>query len=310
MLPDAAIEIGADRVTVAVVSRRQGNFAVTAHAAESLPAGAVIPSLTAANIADRAAVGAALQRALDRLGVRPRRVALIIPDSAGKVSLVHFDTVPVRADDLDQLVRWQVRKAAPFPVEDASITYSPGVAVGESGREFLVITARQDVIAEYESVCTSAGLYPGLVDLSTISLLNLFLASGAPAGDWLLVHVRADATSIAIMRGADVIFFGTRAEGEQESLADLVHQTAMYYQDRLSGAGFSRVLVGGGGRGGTAIDMVRHNLEQRLGLTVESVDPTKIAPCADRIGTSGELMDQLGPPVGALVRSFQEGVAA
>ena len=32
--------------------------------------------------------------AFDKLGTRPRRVALVIPDTAAKVSLLRFDKVP------------------------------------------------------------------------------------------------------------------------------------------------------------------------------------------------------------------------
>src|SRR5690348_6889258 len=114
--PDAAIEIAADRVTVAVVGERSGGLVVQAYAAERLPAGAVVPSLTSSNIHDRAAVVGALRSALDRAGIRPRRVALVVPDLAAKVSLVRFDTLPARREDLDQLVRWQIKKASPFPI--------------------------------------------------------------------------------------------------------------------------------------------------------------------------------------------------
>ena len=48
----------------------------------------------------------------------------------------------------------------------------------------------------------------------------MFLASTFPPGDWLLVHVRVDSTSIAIMRGSDVIFYRNRSEGEAETLTD------------------------------------------------------------------------------------------
>src|SRR6185503_12639315 len=113
--PDAAIEIATDRVAVGVV----GELVVQSYASEALPAGAVVPSLTASNVHNRAAVVSALRAALDRAGARPRRVALVIPDLAAKVSLVRFDTVPARREDLDQFVRWQVKKASPFPIEEA-----------------------------------------------------------------------------------------------------------------------------------------------------------------------------------------------
>ena len=54
----------------------------------------------------------------------------------------------------------------------------------------------------------------------------------------------------------------------------MVHQTAMYYEDRLSGAGFRRVLlaVPVSGRGQDA-DYLRRELEQRLGTKVDAVIP-------------------------------------
>ena len=36
---------------------------------------------------------------------------LVIPDTAAKISLIRFDTVPPNSADLAELVRWQVRKS-------------------------------------------------------------------------------------------------------------------------------------------------------------------------------------------------------
>src|SRR6187401_1388374 len=114
--PDAAIQIAPEAVSVGVLGFRGGGPVVQGYAIEPLPAGAVAASLTAANIHARPAVVEAIQRALERAGVRPRRVALVIPDPAARVSLVRFDHVPPRSEDLEQLIRWQIRKSAPFPI--------------------------------------------------------------------------------------------------------------------------------------------------------------------------------------------------
>src|SRR5688572_8544862 len=246
--PDAAIEIAPEGVSLAVLGSRGSDPVVQAHAVAHLPPGAVVPSLSSVNIADRAAVAQALRTACERAGQRPRRAALVIPDLAARVSLVRFDQIPARREDLDQLIRWQMKKSSPFPVEDACLTHSPGALSGTGG-EFVVVAARRETVREYESVCDEAGIYAGLVDLSTLSVVNLYLAdNAAPTGDWLVLHMRPDYTSIAIMRGEDLIFFRNRAEGDEEPLSDVVHQTTMYYQDRLDGRGFGRVLVGGSSR--------------------------------------------------------------
>lgn len=306
---DAAIEIAPEAVSIAILGGRGDNAIVQGYAVEPLPVGAVSPSLMAMNIPDRAAVVQALRAACDSVGVRPRRAALVIPDLAAKVSLLRFEKTPGRRDDLDQLIRWQMKKSTPFPVDDACVTFSPGARTVE-GNEYLVVAARRDAIRDYEGVCEEAGIEAGLIDLSTLAVVNLFLASSTgPAGDWLVVHMRPEYTSIVILRREDVIFFRNRAEGDQDALQDVVHQTAMYYQDRLDGRGFARVLLGGIGRTPGAVDLARRNIEEHMSTVVESIDPTRAAQLTDRIHATPELMATLAPLIGMLLRSRKEAVA-
>jgi Tfp pilus assembly PilM family ATPase len=308
--PGVAVEIAAGRVSAASLEWRGGEPVVAAHTTEPLPDGALVPSLTAANAHDRLAVMGALTRVLERVG-RPRRIGLVVPDMVAKVSLVKFEKVPARAQDLDQLVRWQVRKTAPFPIEQAQISYQPGLHAAD-GQEFIVSLARRDVIEEYETLCAEAGAHAGLVDLSTFNVVNAILAGqAAPDADWLLVNVAADYASIAILRGPHLIVFRNRTADSEGTLADLVHQTAMYYEDRLKGAGFGRVILAGASAGvhqAGDLDDVRRSLEERLATPVESVDPRTAAALTDRITAAPALLDTLAPLVGLLLRDRETNV--
>ena len=307
--PETAIEIAPDAVSIAALGSRSSEAVVHAYGSAELPTGAVTPALVGHNIVDRAAVVQALRSACERAGHRPGRASLVIPDVAARVALVRFDQIPTRRDDLDQLIQWQIKKSLPFSVEEASITHSPGARAG-SGGDFVVVAARRDVVAEYESVCDEVGIHAGLVDLATLSVANLYLASSPPVGDWLIVHIRPEYTSIAIMRGSDLIFFRTRAEGDPEPLADVVHQTAMYYQDRLSGRGLSRVFAGGRSRLAGGVEAACREIETRLATLVEPLDPTTMAPLVDRISVTPRQGAALAPLVGMLLRSRRETVAA
>ena len=307
--PAVAVEIAAGRVSAASLDWRGGQPVVAAHASESLPDGALVPSLTAANAVDRRAVTEALSRLLEKVG-RPRRIGLILPDVVGRVSIVRFEQVPARVQDLDQLVRWQVRKSAPFAIEEAQVSYVPGLSAAD-GHEFVVTLAKRDVIEEYEQLCVAAGAHAGIVDLTTLNVINAVLAgSGAPTGDWLLVNIADDYTSIALLRGPALIFFRNRAADTDGTLADLVHQSAMYYEDRLHGGGFSRVIVAGASAAGahqaSAIDELRRSLEERLRTPVEAVDPRTAAALTDRIVAAPALLDTLTPLVGLLLRDHAE----
>lgn len=308
--PDAAVEIAPERIAAAALSVRGSQLAISAYASQPLPSGVVVASLSSPNILDRRRVVETLREVIGRLGGRPKRVALVIPDVSAKVSLLKFDEVPQRRDDLDQLVKWQVRKSAPFAIEDASVTYAPGARLAD-GAEYVVELARHDIVRDYETVCGNAGIYAGLVDIATMSVLNLYLGSEpAPTGDWLVVHMRPGYTSLAILRGKDLIFFRNRPDGEGETLADLVHQTAMYYQDRLSGQGFARVLLGGRGEAPGEEEEARRSLRDRLGVTVEAIDPTLVAPLSEKLSASTESLDMMAPLVGILLRTQREAASA
>lgn len=308
--PSAAIEIGARRVTAVVLGAAGGRPAITAHATERLADGLVAPSLTAPNLTDRATVAAAVKRAVDALGVRIRRVALVLPDGAAKVSLVRFEKPPERAADLDQMVRWQVKKSVPFPLEQSQISWTRGSADPSGAIELVVAVARQDIVAEYEAACTAAGLQPGLVDLATFNIANALLANDAAAkqtdaGDCLLVHVAPDSTSLAVLRGGDLVLFRNRPSDSDGNLADFVHQTAMYYEDRLGGRGLSRTFVAPRDLTPAAADEVAalvRDYEARGGAPVAEVDVRGAAALADRITPSAELLRALSAPVGALLR--------
>ena len=90
------------------------------------------------------------------------------------------------------------------------------------------------------------------------------------------------------------------AEGD---LADLVHQTAMYHEDRLSGGTFARVVLSGASaRGAVAGEVLRRSLEARMNVKVEALDFRGTAAMRDRISTGPELLDALAPAVGVVLR--------
>lgn len=301
--PDVAVEIDHTHVAAARIAWRGNQPVIAAHANEPLPNGLITPGLAALNITDVPALAQILTKAFAQLGGgRPSRVSLVVPDTVAKVSLLKLEKVPARAADLQEIVRWQIRKTAPFPIEQAVLSISPGARGADGGSEFVVALSRTDVIQQYEQACLMAGANAGLVDLSTFGVLNSVLASAAaPSGDWLLVHVTDTYLTLAVIRDQALLFFRNRGE-EEGSLADLIHQTAMYYEDRLEGQGFARVLIAGAARLPGGAESVRRGLEERLRVSVESVDPRSAAGLQDRIGASAELLDVLSPLVGMLLR--------
>jgi type IV pilus assembly protein PilM len=302
--PTVGVEVAASHVAVVALSDAGREPTIAGYAVEPLTPGVVTAALNAPNVTDEASLASAIRNAVQKVASRTRRVGLVLPDTVAKVSLIRFEKVPAKVQDLDQLIRWQVRKTAPFRVEDAQLSWVPGVSLEGGGREFIVSMARRDVIRSFERACDAAGLHAGVIDIASFSLINAQLsASGMSAGDWLLVHVASDYVTLAVVRGSVLVFFRNRTLGVETDLTDMVHQTAMYHEDRLGGGGFSRVVLSGASLAGSEhAERLRRAIEERLGSRVERLDIRAAAPMTDRISVNAALLDTLAAPAGILLR--------
>jgi Tfp pilus assembly PilM family ATPase len=298
--PTIAIEIAARRVTVVEVSRAGGRTTVVRHASEGLPDGAVLPGLAPGNIPAPDVLTSAIERACLKAGTGiPSRAALVVPDSAARVTLVTLDQVPSRAAELDQLLRWQLKKSTPFPIETAQVSHFPAGSDGPSAA-IATTVMRGEVVREYEQVLERLGIQPGLVDLASFNVMNAVIGGGmAPAADWLLVHLAADATTLAILRGSVLMFYRHRTALDEEPLGVLVHQTAMYHEDRLGGGAFAGAWVSGAG---PSTDAARQEVTLRLGIPATHVDARSAAAMAEGSPSAVEQLDAIAASVGVLVR--------
>lgn len=301
--PVLGVHLDARRVT-AVLAELGPQARVRSVGSSDLPAGALEPSLVGANVLDRDACVRAIREAVSQVGGRHRRVALAIPDIAAKVSILSFEQLPANTNDLDQLVRLQLRKSIPFPVEQAQVAWTKGAA--RDGAYTVVVTAvRRDVVEEYERVCAMAGLHAGTVDLATFNAINLVtLARGEAAGDVLIVHVTSRYASMAIVRDGGLIVFRTRPADASEPLVDVVHQTRMYYEDRLNGQGFSQVMVLAGPD--VPAD-VASSLTNLFDGPVNGVRFDSLTALTDRVQVPETLLAQIAPAAGLVLREV--GVA-
>ena len=98
-------------------------------------------------------------------------------------------------------------------------------------------------------------MHAGLVELSTFNLIDaVMLSPHPPSGDWLLVSLTPETTTIAIMRGPALRFYRRRADVDSEPLTALIHRTAMFHEDRMGGSAFARVVYRGASFGDGGIE--------------------------------------------------------
>ena len=243
--PFVAIEVRAGAVGVVRVRRERGRLAVASAAAMELPPGTLALSLTQPNVLDAARFRQALHGSLERAGVLGgARVALVLPDTAARITLVPAaEVAPQKGATMDEVLRFRLRKSMPFEVKDARLAYA--APNGRPNDSMVVAAASSAVVAGYEDVCRSLGLAPGLVEVAGMALARAAFPEGT-SGDGLLVNWDDGYLTLLLARDGWPILVRTLSGAAVATTADVVREVAstlVYYRERLGGEGVSRAFV-------------------------------------------------------------------
>src|SRR5712672_2939077 len=239
--PPLACEIAADRVLAARAA--DAGRMVEMCSAQELAPGSLVPDLIESNLRDGTAIRRAIEGALGGISGRSRDVIAILPDTAVRVVLLDFETLPSKRDEAEAVVRFRLKKSLPFDPADARISYH-AQSTGKSMRAVAAVVLNT-VLQEYESAFRDAGYNPGMVMPSMLAALGAADAERPT----LVVKVDARTIGIAILDQEQVLLFrtlenvrGVTISGEQ--LAEEVYPSAVFFQDTYN-LNIDRICVAG-----------------------------------------------------------------
>src|SRR5205823_6019026 len=127
--------------------------------------GAISATLTAANVADPGSLSASVADALNAVVARSRDVVAIIPDSAVRVVLLDFDSLPEEREEALGVIRFRLKKSLPFDMEKSAVSYH--ARRNGSVVKVVACVALAENIQAYEEAFLQAGYAPGMVMPST-----------------------------------------------------------------------------------------------------------------------------------------------
>ena len=239
--PSLACEIAPDRV-IAARAAESGQVLELCSTSELAP-GCVVPDLTENNLRERKSVVNALREALESFGGRSHDLVAILPDAAVRVVLLDFETLPVKPQEAESVVRFRLRKSLPFDVDQAKVSYQ--AQSSPAGMRVVAAVVLNSVLEDYEAAFVEAGFSPGVVLPSMLAALG-----GAPAEKaTLVVKVDVRTTSIAILDDQQLLLFrtlentrGVAISGEQ--LAEDVYPSVVFFQDTYS-TNIQQIFVAG-----------------------------------------------------------------
>jgi type IV pilus assembly protein PilM len=230
-----------------VIAARQAAGEQAVMAFTPLAAGALRPGLAEGNFADRAVVVAALRQALDEVAGKQKQLTLVVPDAAVRVLILDFDSLPSKPQEALPIVRFRLRKLAPFEVDDAAVSYQ--VMRQMPGQMRVLVTVMPaDVRAEYEAAVREAGYEPGVLLPSMLASLAALSSSDAA----LVVNRNGLSLTTAIASGDELLLHRTMelpasAAAQREDLGQAVSVASAYFEDTMHASPEVLYYAGPGG---------------------------------------------------------------
>jgi type IV pilus assembly protein PilM len=222
------------------------------------------------------------------------KAGLVVPDYAVRISVLDFEEFPSDEEQRLALVRFRLKKAVPFSIDEAQVSCSIQSADPEQKRyEVLAAAIFRPVLDEYEGLLRSRGFQIGLVLPSSIATLPLCSCAGLELS--LLAKLSGEILSILLLEGQRIrlarcvdLRSEENSDDDHESvITTLLHQTLAYAEDEL-GESVRHLLLCGFNRNGEAIGS---SIQNELGLSWEPLLSRLGTPSQENAGLLG-LMEQ------------------
>ncbi len=158
-------------------------------------------------IMDGGAVIGALQQILDEHKIGVKDVAVAV--SGHSVIIKPIKMPLMKPQELAESIQWEAEQHIPFAIEDVNLDYEIlRSAPGAVEMDVLLVAVKKEVISEYLTVASSAGLNVVIVDVDAFAVANAYEAAYESSTDQVvaLLHVGAAVTTVSILRGGILVF--------------------------------------------------------------------------------------------------------
>jgi type IV pilus assembly protein PilM len=251
--PNVGIEINSDCVRLAAIGVQNGKIQIQPMDSVPLPSDAVQITPFKLNILELEPVAAALKDLWMRNRYRSQKICLLLQDRSALAFSIALESKPENREECVELIRFKLKKSIPFRIEDAQINYFQDSGISDYQSLNLWVTVlNPQILHQYEDIIrASVGSDCGLVDFSTFNLMNLAHAEiqsrSLQMEDHLYINLNRNYISLAITQKDKLVFFRSRElehqNGALQEAMQEIHPAMMFYQDKLSGAGFARAFV-------------------------------------------------------------------
>jgi len=190
--PLLGLDIGASSVKAVQLNRSGREYELIHLGMAPLSPEAIVDGV----IMDGSSVISAIQQIYQEHAIKTRDVAVAV--SGNSVIVKKIKVQQMTEEELTGSIQWEAEQYIPFPIEDVNLDFQILEPRGGAEMDVLLVAVKKDVMNDYLTVISSAGLNGQVVDVDALALENAYEISGDITPDRIVALVNLGATVMNI----------------------------------------------------------------------------------------------------------------
>jgi len=224
------LDIGSSSVKVAQLKETKRGYSLVAFDQAPLPPEAIVDGA----LMNSAAIVSVIQELVSRNRLKNKEVAIGV--SGHSVIIKKISLPRMTQDELDESIQWEAEQYIPFDVKDVNIDTQ---ILGDRGdtnagqMDVLLVAAKKDMINDFTSLVTEAGLIAAVVDVDAFAVQNMFEANyELTAGETVvLINAGASVVNINVVSNGASTFTRDITVGGNQVTEEIQKQLNVYYDE-------------------------------------------------------------------------------
>jgi type IV pilus assembly protein PilM len=259
--PTIGLDIGPSSIKLMELERsKEGRYRLKNFAMAQLPPEAIVDGA----VMNTNVIVDAIRELIQQHRVKAKDVVASI---SGNAVIIKRVTLPQMSfDELEESIQWEAEQYIPFDINDVNIDVQilEGPSNDPGQMDVLLVAARKELVNEYQSIISQAGLRPAVVDVDAFAVANMFDLCYEPPEDTVaLVNIGASTVNIHLLRNGVSAFTRDIGMGGRQFTEEIQRTLNISYEEAEA------MKIGGNDDDGTAV--VPEEIERVLSSVGENL---------------------------------------
>ena len=182
------------------------------------------------------------------------KVSILVPDSWIRMNIIELQSVPERASEVEEVIRWSLRRTMPIDPSLLRLSYE---VLTRTPPRVLAFSAVEATLAAIERLFVAAGVEVILLEPCGLNIWNAITSREAlTTRDRIFFYIRANDFTTAVFRGPQPLFIRSRNLDGERSLEQEIKLSATYLRDSLQTSAIENCYVAGNDVSGSVVEAI------------------------------------------------------